>query len=152
MEIDYRIFKPKYKFENNVESFSIPCYVKEYGSKSFYFNRSQEIVKTRNAEIERLNFKTGKLISDTITIYEKTIESFESASLYPPYETEFILKLNRQKEIEKIIYTKSNVGLVQKLRDDGLPEPDPIILEFVFNFNYQQLNQWLFDAGFENYE
>lgn len=93
--------------------------------------------------IERLDFKSGKLISSDAITFQKSVELFDSLNLELPFYTDCIVSKSANGVVLKVVGIY-NTGLLEKVyKVSEILNNDENELNEIFTFNYCELNKWL---------
>lgn len=134
--IDFRIISPNKIFDKYWEkdAFLIPCNVLEITNISKG--------NKRTIVIERLDFKTGKMIKHNAITYEKSLKLFEDLKVSVPFTSECKIMRNNI-GYDFIVYGLFNTqGITNLLTgiDLNLSEEE---LNQKFHSQYKEINSWL---------
>ena len=137
--MDFRIIPPKKRAPNKYddETFIIPAKILQFGNEDFH-------PKILPVLIERIDFKSGKIIKTKGITFKKSMEYFANKKL--PIKTDCIIYKEQNRINYKIIGTY-NSGLIEKLYqvEDHILNNDESQIIDIFESNYMELNEWVGD-------
>ena len=137
--MELRVIAPRKKAPNKYdldETYEIPVKVLKIHKE----NKNGRIIPIT---IERLDFKTGELITSNAITFQGSVELYESMNLELPFYTDCIVYKNGKFVNFKVIGIY-NVGFWEKMND--VPEilnNDEEELNKIFHMHYEELNNWL---------
>ena len=137
--MELRVIPPRKRNPNKYDSeitYEIPV-------KVLQIHQDRQIGKIIPITIERLDFKTGNLVTSDAITFQTSTELFDSLNLELPFYTDCIIsKINNGIEMKVIgIY---NTGLIENaFKVAEILNNNETELNEIFTFNYSELNKWL---------
>ena len=137
--MDFRVIPPRKKAPNKFdleETYEIPVNVID-------IYRERQKGRIIPITIERLDFKTGKLIKSSAITFQGSIELFDSMELELPFRTDCIV-FKRGNEIGFKVIGIYNTGLWEKMNSvTDLLNNDEDEINKVFALHYEEINNWI---------